>query len=919
MYCGRCGKAQEEDAVFCEYCGAKLMMKRKRKGPKIILGFLVVSVVVCVGLLISAKAGLNCLEMQFDDSGLYEDAAAAPVISSDRIDFFIGEQDAAAKITVTLKAQTDGEVRIIDENDEEIFSWSADETAGKTILTAQLPIDTSEAVNLKYRAQADQLESSVLTIYVAPEVTYDMFQVCAEVARELDEYLLDEGYERIDDEALELAYKWLEDDKRVDGVTMYDSGLLYHTKDFIVGGLMNNENPNVMGASEGFSEEGIPLTAYAVRESGDDTRMNLSGGDSLINDQVLILRPLVDHDEKLDATAHKYEENGEEIADFLDSEADIRDDQEALYAINLKEMVNYGVILFQCHGGVIAGGEEHGFHDDKVYEAMIFYNGDYIDELSEDAAYEMGLDLQYFHGDSSDPTTVRLYMSGTYMFATASYFMGLYQGEFFDNTYMHMGTCWSAEDLDMVYFFVNHGASAYVGYRDNIVVALDGLYLDSSVGTITNYIKKERRTKTVEEMTTESKGLLAGGLKMIAEGVYNGLTAILSKILNEQGDVRDQMMYVTSNSPNYALLGDGDVKGQVVNAEDDPIEDAHIEVLRWLNQDYAYVDSFDTDEDGNFEIKDLTRGIYVLSVSHESYTAKEVWFDLSEDSFDGTIVLENTIDYYQYIKDELEPVYGLIDPGTENGVASDFSQYGWDKRSGIVSAYIDDFDGDSVDDMALIRADRADINAQYVNAQEIWNMKYIMEIYSVDDGEIMLMDSIDLASCNNCEIKTLDFTAKAIDDGTYIFYQEEYSKGCLVDYKYPDYYVYAYENGKIITKVYESQSRGGTSEIGYSVYTWNKKTKSLDEELLIEYVYGEQNGTYRNSGLETGEILIRGLVKAGLPEQYGKKSSNGFATFLSDPDLENIFKYSNECSSYSHFSSTIADETSLREILETYE
>lgn len=213
---------------------------------------------------------------------------------------------------------------------------------------------------------------------------------------------------------------------------------------------------------------------------------------------------------------------------------------------------------------------------------------------------------------------------------------------------------------------------------------------------------------------------------------------------------------------------------------------------------------------------------YFEEESINELTETDVTNDIYEDNEEETITLPisdvGISAYYPYISDVLEPEMGLLDLGTKNhdftyDIDAEVSERGWDERTGIVSVYVTDLDGDGVEDMVLLAVDNVTNDEYDYSCPALYIYVYTIENNKVVcKGKELLDDYWD-----NLQIAKASLMIYTDENGNKTIWYESFHCYQLYDYSMPYFVSLKYENNQLVKEISLYQTDGGSDEKVYSV------------------------------------------------------------------------------------------------------
>lgn len=200
-----------------------------------------------------------------------------------------------------------------------------------------------------------------------------------------------------------------------------------------------------------------------------------------------------------------------------------------------------------------------------------------------------------------------------------------------------------------------------------------------------------------------------------------------------------------------------------------------------------------------------------------------------------------------------------------------------DKRQGLVSGGLCDLNDDGSLEMVLTYMKQSEEN-QTVDLN--------VAVYERQNGQLQLKSDVCVYSFNTVDDSDVHVGFLTAKGRNYV-YLEGYSFGKLVDYWYPHYRLFAYENGVLYCYANLKQSGGGTSEIEYSL-TIKDASDAYEQQSIIwqdctAQQYSGNIGLYNN--MESGEAFAEAMASLGIvePEKYWDFATD-YPSYLNEQD-----------------------------------
>lgn len=217
---------------------------------------------------------------------------------------------------------------------------------------------------------------------------------------------------------------------------------------------------------------------------------------------------------------------------------------------------------------------------------------------------------------------------------------------------------------------------------------------------------------------------------------------------------------------------------------------------------------------------------------------------------------------YEDLFEDLSVQYETVINGSHKFAVSPedaINNVGWANVEGIMSKYVIDLDGDKIDEFIVVR----------VSKDEESRMQQIIDIYNTTDKEVSLVSSLEISLGMYCDVENL-YSAVYIAniDGHKYICLESYSKGYLVDYSKPEYYLFEYSNGKVNKKMYIYNSYEGTDGYEHTMCTWDENGNETSTVLYSKTInevtgYDKYGGKYYGS--DKGVAISCGFMEFGFP------------------------------------------------------
>jgi hypothetical protein len=328
-----------------------------------------------------------------------------------------------------------------------------------------------------------------------------------------------------------------------------------------------------------------------------------------------------------------------------------------------------------------------------------------------------------------------------------------------------------------------------------------------------------------------------------------------------------------------------------------------------------------TDSEGN-TIWYLPNGDYTVNANSKECDPDTVTdtFKIKDEREYITLEMEKAADlYYPYIRDVLIPELGLFDVGT---VSYDYTRpseypYGWDERTGIVSAYVTDLDADNVDDMLMLAVEKG-TNENGYSVQVLY-----IYVYTIEDKEVVCKDKemLDNTWINLGKASCTLMVYAGEEENKTIWYEGYHN---YAEYWTPYYVSFKYKDGQLTNKLSFYQTEGGDVDRGYGVIDGQTGDKTV---IWVEESDGDhprEAGIYNDYSMEEAfEMAFKKFF--GMPHTdeiiegtssypSWKSQSYVMASIINEYSYEQSGRNFTE-----HYAMTYKDSTALRERLQQLE
>ncbi len=941
------------------------MKKKKSKGCLLIVVLLLLLAVIGTFFWMTLSKEVSKMK---DESLLVvtDENRDSLVIQADQVEFQVNRRSETL-LKVTSYNKTEGMVVVKDENGLELLSMELRNTDGQGVATGTLVIDEHEARKMKLTAVLGEETSAPLNLYISPKVTVQMIATCVQVSQELGDALIEAGYEKIDEDAVNTAEQWLLNDERVSDVVRMDNGIFFYTTDGIAGCCQQTPEEGMLGSS-GFSQgetDSIDTFKRWEKRGKPFVEEYIASANTLTNDSILVLQPIYDSKMADFFSADTNEERSKnhfpianpchteeyaKIAGKLAKNLDSKTSERYINADASCKIINqtinqYGIVIMNTHGMMIGKADTPlkektwsfqlqdgmrldmvegmyvefekyltdilGLDSEKIYPW--FFSRYYTDEevYPEDCLLYINVALEQAEIENlKNAGTDRIY-TNLALCGTHNMMELLYQNKKFDNSIVYFGCCYSLSNPSVGRFYLNRGAVAYLGYEDAVKNDVEFKNADDFFEDLVKE-KNKTRWKNVTEASTD---------KIDIFHTLSRPTASFIDLVFMKNGWTDQMLYGLVNQPEFTLHGIGTLEGKVLEKDsDEPVSNAVVQLYHWFNQEFVLEKESVTDENGVFKMDDMLWGVYVAKVTTEDGIvtyANCIFAD--KETVAEPIYVERNLSYYPYIYSELEPEMGLFNLGESKFTAHDFADYDWDQRTGIVSAAIEDMNGDGVEDMVLLHVIKENYRGKGMMRQTLY-----ADMYTMENGMIVKKNSLPLGYFNNCEnhelwVSMFPYQNTDGEQRCDLFIQS-YAEGCFVDYRDPVYARFSFD-GEGLRKVFHvEQSHGGTSEMAFSNYVYNSKTGREEVEIiwgdLLYLDFGGVPGIYNTKGLVDITDVMNQFMREHMPVAV-QSQQGGFPSYIGSQNLKSVAVFGNNGPNMGgEFTMAVADDTALREELE---
>lgn len=547
---------------------------------------------------------------------------------------------------------TENEVFVCDETGAQLGYMSdngdhGDVTAGDGIYTLQVTLSSDEVHTVTYYAGVGDIRSSGLTLGFYQELTVEDFEVSDQVVAEINEaisaYIDENGYllEGAEEDARTAVIGKLEE-LTASGIIESYSG---EGNDFSI--QLTNGVPFVyeLLLNDG-TEEGTGEVSIATFQPFKNT---WTGNEAYLNDNSWELTD--ENASRIDSSFDEYSFNSATQTSEINITSDDNFDLDEVTLDSLKNLSNYGVILWNGHGGYnLYGNEGASIAIGQLTSPTV------------DSTYSAEIQSQKI---------IKCAAMNRSVYAITGGFIQEYVGDMTD-AFVYLGACDTGMDMEngnsnkysLVQSFINKGAAAVVGSTGS----LDADY-DHDIGCA-----------MIEEMCKESEGhnyATAGEALAIAKDNNHAGPQ------DSHGTTMNLYPQNSAAASNYRFkeIEKGSIAGNVVSASDSSeISNA---LIRVYNQNGDEIDKARTDANGFYTI-DVPIGSYVVKVSSGSYKSVKMAVTVTENetTYNETFLLLNAGLSLGYANGTItHSVTGVAVPDVTIKVRSS-----WNNRTGSVVA-----------------------------------------------------------------------------------------------------------------------------------------------------------------------------------------------------------------------------------------
>lgn len=434
-----------------------------------------------------------------------------------------------------------------------------------------------------------------------------------------------------------------------------------------------------------FSEDSSIISAYNEPNGAIVKKNLIDSGNTGTNGNVLILRPATNALPVIPAN-NKLKSGAERINKITEGTiVEEKKDDDAVSAILTRELLDYGTIIIHGHGGFLS--DENGNICSTVfllYRCYLEQTDDLIEDMPTQLYNKMleyaSIDCQNKIGRTPTVEQLENYFSNFYgrtgnisewrilsswgpvtklsveekqikkteklqsdILMTSRYFMDRYSDAIFDNAIIYFGSCDALFCEQFNNWLINHGFKLVFGY-EGTVQNITSLYnLKDVIDELTKTNKSQKwRTNTPIEACRSTENRLTNLFENI---VQNAIWRDIVSVLNND----DTTMLFWGN-PEFFYSGTGSISGKVMykpddsdteKAKDTPCEGATITAYLYHNKQFVEQKKVKTNSKGEFTLKGIRCGAYVLVITDSEGNSKKVSIVAdNKDNDGGTVYLE---------------------------------------------------------------------------------------------------------------------------------------------------------------------------------------------------------------------------------------------------------------------------------------
>ena len=607
-----------------------------------------------------------------------ETAEQDPVILFATQNEFLVGKSGSMELTVLCQEQVTEPVTITDDRGQELAVLEND---GSGELKTTVEVFEEEPRYGQIQASAGEETSAPVPFYVIPGITQEMAERFLSVCTDLGDYAEQAGFEDpFSEDALEDVSAWLEADERVQAVKPSGDGLLFATTDSLIGSYgLNRTSPN----SFGYSDEDEAFAAY--QDGKTTVGFYIPSEIPRTNSQILHLSPYSD-DEFVQRFSGFFRASEEKLVERVGGRLTWAESEDAVQKLMNGEFTNFGMVVLNTHGGLIQRKDG----SDMLFMAMGERTKAQIWELMELMNYTQlsqsvtPLEDGYFNniwGMIDDTGSIRWLVDvmidptghATYhLNMTRSYLECALGDKVFDNSILYFAVCKAKSDDQMVRLLHRHGASAFIGCRENLDVGVSIAFLEQlaevmgtpaneySFGTLENVSGYVLRS--VDDYIKNS--VFPDKKNKDDKEAYNDYQTALSE--------RPLRYSYLNDSANRVFAGHGAVQGKVLDQDLNKVEGAAVTLYHWLNHEFQESWNGTTNAEGTFTVPEVPYGIYgiyaekdgasgfttaVLNDGSKTLETKDIVLDrTSAENNGGNVVrYRGNLYYWKYNAESFDP------------------------------------------------------------------------------------------------------------------------------------------------------------------------------------------------------------------------------------------------------------------------
>ena len=649
----------------------------KKKHGKLWAVLAVLILLIAVGFLVGKSLWQAFSSPRLPVSAVVQDAEGAltqdaVILFASRNEFQAGETG-TTELTVLCQEGVTGPVTITDDQGLELAVLEND-GSGQMQTTIEIFEETPRYGQLQ--ASAGEETSAPVSFYVIPEVTKEMAGRLLEVCTDLGDYAEQAGFaDPFSEEAMEEISAWLEADERVETVKPAGNGLLFVTTDGLIGSYgLNRTSPNTFG----YSDEDEAFAAY--QDGKTTVEFYIPSEIPRTNSQILHLSPYSD-DEFVQRFGGFFRASEEKLVERVGGRLTWAESEDAAQRLMNGEFTNYGMTVLNTHGGLLQRRDG----SDMLFMTMGERTKAQIWELMELMGYTQlsqsvtPLEDGYYSnvwGMIDEPGSIRWLVDvmidptghATYhLNMTSSYLECALGDKVFDNTILYFAVCQAKSDDQMVRLLHRHGASAFIGCRENLDVGLSIAFLE----------------QLAEVMGTPANEYSFGTLENVSGYVLRSVDDyIKTSVYPDEKDYKDYRAALSERPLRYSYLNDsakrvfaghGEVQGKVLDQDLNGAEGAAVTLYRWLDHEFQESWNGTTNAEGVFAVPEVPYGIYgiyaekegasgfttaVLDDGSKTLETKDIVLDWTgaENNGGNVVCYRGNLYYWKYNEESFDPI-----------------------------------------------------------------------------------------------------------------------------------------------------------------------------------------------------------------------------------------------------------------------